>query len=215
MSYCGLDLIRALGTAKTCVQVILVTATSRTEVWVQEGQITQVLGCPLDELLSRLTEASPVVMMNPVAPVAEDQANSKISVSSLEVARQHDLQKKAPEQTPKPVKPLGPTISTSVKPIIPPPQELKKARPILFRPGEPMSITIGRGPECNLITDDHKASRKHCRVTCQQENFFVQDLSSTNGTYLNGERIHAVKARAGDILMIGDDRFILMSEKGF
>lgn len=215
MSYCGLDIIRALGTAKTCVQVILITATSRTEVWVQEGQIAQVAGCPLEQLLLRLTEDSPVVMMNPVAPVAEDKANSKISVASLEVARQHDLQKKGPESTPAPVKPLGATISNSIKPAPPAAQDLKKARPILFRPGEPMSITIGRGHECNMVTEDHKASRKHCRVTYQQDNFFVQDLSSTNGTYLNGERVHAVKARAGDILMIGDDRFILMSEKGF
>jgi predicted DNA-binding protein (UPF0251 family) len=215
MSYCGLDLVCALGATKTCVQVILVTATSRTEVWVQDGQITQVVGSPLEELLSRLTEDTPVVMMNPVAPVSEDKANSKISVASLEVARLHDLQKKEQESTPKPVRPSGATISNRIKPAGPAPQDLKKARPILFRPGEPLSITIGRGHECNMVTEDHKASRKHCRVTYQQDNFFVQDLSSTNGTYLNGERVHAVKARAGDILMIGDDRFILMSEKGF
>jgi hypothetical protein len=213
MSYYGLDIIRSLGTSKTCVQIILVTVTSRTEVWVQDGHVTEVGGCTLDELLSRLTEADPVVMINPMEPLPSALAESKISVLALEIARQHELQDKPADQTPVPVKPPGATISHTIKPP-PAPEDLKKARPIWFRPGEPPSITIGRDEDCNMVTNDHRASRRHCRVTIQKDNFFIQDLSSTNGTFLNGERIQAVKARAGDILMIGDDRFILMSDKG-
>ena len=214
MSYFGLDIIRALGSCKTCVQVILVTTSSRTEVWLQEGHVTEVVGCNLEDLLARLLEPDPVVMMNPMPPLPSAVSASKISVLSLEIARQHDRQDLLPDQTPGPAKPLGPTISHAIKPPVLP-QDLKKARPIQFRAGEPLSITIGRDEDCNLVTNDHRASRRHCRITIQQDNFFVQDLSSTNGTFLNGERIQAVKARAGDILMIGDDRFILMSERGF
>ncbi|MFC1960169.1 FHA domain-containing protein [Chloroflexota bacterium] len=48
---------------------------------------------------------------------------------------------------------------------------------------------IGRTPECNLIVNQPYVSPEHCLITFHDNRFFVRDLGSKNGTYVNGERI--------------------------
>ena len=50
-------------------------------------------------------------------------------------------------------------------------------------------MLLGRNPECTLILDDDYASGRHARVYAQDRTWYVEDLDSTNGTYVNGERI--------------------------
>jgi pSer/pThr/pTyr-binding forkhead associated (FHA) protein len=52
-------------------------------------------------------------------------------------------------------------------------------------------IMIGRGPDCQLILDDDYVSTRHARVVTTPNGIYVEDLSSTNGTYVNGQRITA------------------------
>ena len=47
------------------------------------------------------------------------------------------------------------------------------------------SIIIGRDPECDIVIDKSEASRKHVRVTRKDNNFFIEDLNSVNGIFLN------------------------------
>lgn len=66
------------------------------------------------------------------------------------------------------------------------------------------SLLVGRGPECEIVLDDALVSRLHARVEVSAEGVKVEDLYSTNGVYLNGERI--VRARlvhSGDRLFVG------------
>lgn len=48
---------------------------------------------------------------------------------------------------------------------------------------------IGRGTDCDLIMDQPYVSPEHCLITFRGNRFFVRDLGSKNGTYVNGERI--------------------------
>ena len=67
---------------------------------------------------------------------------------------------------------------------------------------ESLPLTIGRDPE-NLLVIDHTAiSRFHCRITCEEGEYFIQDLDSTNGTYLNGRRIEKAPLSPGDELIV-------------
>jgi pSer/pThr/pTyr-binding forkhead associated (FHA) protein len=52
-------------------------------------------------------------------------------------------------------------------------------------------IMIGRGADCQLILDDDYVSTRHARVVSTPNGIYVEDLCSTNGTYVNGQRITA------------------------
>ena len=63
---------------------------------------------------------------------------------------------------------------------------------------------IGRNPECALVLDDDFASGRHARIYQQDGAWFVEDLGSTNGTYLGSERLTGpVRVEAGSTLRIG------------
>jgi pSer/pThr/pTyr-binding forkhead associated (FHA) protein len=66
------------------------------------------------------------------------------------------------------------------------------------------SIEIGREGSTGLALDDEQASRRHARVAAQGDTATVEDLGSTNGTYLNGQPIEGQRTlRPGDRLRVG------------
>jgi pSer/pThr/pTyr-binding forkhead associated (FHA) protein len=63
---------------------------------------------------------------------------------------------------------------------------------------------IGRNPECALVLDDDFASGRHARVFQRDGAWFVEDLGSTNGTWLGTQRLtEPVRVEAGTSLRIG------------
>ena len=64
-------------------------------------------------------------------------------------------------------------------------------------------ILLGRDPACDIIIPDRKVSRHHARISPQNGGYIIEDLSSKNGTQLNGERIdNGVYLHDGDVLQI-------------
>jgi hypothetical protein len=70
-------------------------------------------------------------------------------------------------------------------------------------------LTIGRSPGCGVPTpDDIYASTLHARLFKRNDQLFVEDLGSTNGTYVNSEKIgQALRLGKGDVLQIGSTVF--------
>lgn len=77
-------------------------------------------------------------------------------------------------------------------------------------------IIVGRSATgCNLaITTDNAVSEKHCEISLKEEHFYVEDLGSSNGTFLNGSRIHAAEElKTGCMLKIGRSTYRLTIEE--
>lgn len=68
------------------------------------------------------------------------------------------------------------------------------------------TLTIGRDPECDLTLDSPLVSRRHARLERTGPTHVLNDLGSTNGTYVNSRRIDRQTLRAGDIVQIGPYR---------
>ena len=64
-------------------------------------------------------------------------------------------------------------------------------------------ITIGRSPEADIVFRDEKISRMHCGLRLWDGEYYLKDLQSKNGTFVNGERIEVAKLKAGDIVRVG------------
>lgn len=67
---------------------------------------------------------------------------------------------------------------------------------------EPLTIKLGRSPGNHLIINDHKVSSRHCAITRTSEGYLIEDLGSTNGTYLNGTRIMQAEITSSDELLL-------------
>jgi predicted component of type VI protein secretion system len=65
-------------------------------------------------------------------------------------------------------------------------------------------FVIGRDPRCQLRPHSDQVSKLHCAILRRSDGIFVRDLKSTNGTFLNGDRVHGeVQVRDGDLLTGG------------
>ena len=53
------------------------------------------------------------------------------------------------------------------------------------------SWDIGTGADCDVVVDSPLVSARHCQLTQTADGYFLNDLGSTNGTYVNGLRINA------------------------
>jgi hypothetical protein len=72
-------------------------------------------------------------------------------------------------------------------------------------------VTVGRGGQNDLVlTGDEFASARHARVEVRGDGAWVQDLESTNGTFVNGARVAgAQRLEAGDVLRVGETDLVV------
>ncbi len=74
-------------------------------------------------------------------------------------------------------------------------------------------LLLGREEACDIRIQDAESSRHHCEITWQNGAFVVQDLGSSNGTFVNGAQITApTKLNAGDKIGVGQTVFVLELE---
>jgi len=73
-------------------------------------------------------------------------------------------------------------------------------------------ITIGRDPANTVVIDNKLASRHHCIIQKIQDEYFLKDENSTNGKFLNDQRIPSdkyVKLRPGDKITVGTASLVM------
>jgi hypothetical protein len=69
---------------------------------------------------------------------------------------------------------------------------------------------VGRHPENDIFLDDVTVSRRHAEFVLQDQVATVRDVGSTNGTFVNRERIEEMRLSSGDEVQIGKFRLVFM-----
>jgi len=64
-------------------------------------------------------------------------------------------------------------------------------------------ITIGRSPTNNIFVRDKNVSRIHCQIVVSNGSATLTDLQSTNGTFVNNERITECVLKVNDLIRVG------------
>ena len=67
--------------------------------------------------------------------------------------------------------------------------------------------TLGRGTHAEFIIDDVLISRIHCRLTASEQQLLIEDLKSTNGTFVNNEQVESAALEDGDRVRVGQVEF--------
>lgn len=72
-------------------------------------------------------------------------------------------------------------------------------------------MTIGRARDCDVFVESQEISRQHARLRLRPESVMVEDLASTNGTFVNDERITTASLEPGDELRLDTIRFVMVA----
>lgn len=64
-------------------------------------------------------------------------------------------------------------------------------------------VVIGRSAELDMVLVEDMVSRKHARISIDGEQILITDLGSTNGTFVNGEKVRQARLQEGDRVLIG------------
>ena len=86
-------------------------------------------------------------------------------------------------------------------------QSLDPDVPVSFRLLPGSMKTLGRAQTVDFVVDAALISRVHCRFTLDAGGLGIEDLGSTNGTYVNGQRIDRASLMNGDTIKIGRVEF--------
>jgi ABC transport system ATP-binding/permease protein len=87
--------------------------------------------------------------------------------------------------------------------------------PLTFRVPSGSIRTVGRAQRADIIVDAALVSRLHCRLEAGRDGLEVIDLSSTNGTFVNGRRVHRATLTVGDRLRVGRVELTIERTHGF
>jgi hypothetical protein len=76
------------------------------------------------------------------------------------------------------------------------------------------TVTIGRHPESDIFLDDITVSRRHAEVRREGARYWVRDVGSLNGTYVNRERADDLELADGDELQVGKFKLVFVHGTG-
>jgi len=73
----------------------------------------------------------------------------------------------------------------------------------------PDPMTVGRASACNIRIADAGVSSKHAKIWCEDGQYFLMDLGSTNGTFVNDRDVDREQLNDGDVITFGHDQGVV------
>lgn len=77
-----------------------------------------------------------------------------------------------------------------------------------------LPVVVGRNPAADVRLPDPRISRYHCRIEQRNGVVLIRDSGSTNGTFVNGCRVAETELNSGDLVTLGDTRFLVLYPRG-
>lgn len=75
------------------------------------------------------------------------------------------------------------------------------------------SLSLGRRGDNDIVIKDPYVSKNHFQIVEDENNYYIEDLDSANGTYVNGQRLEdIVELKNGDIIKIGNVEFLFVNK---
>ena len=75
-------------------------------------------------------------------------------------------------------------------------------------------IVIGRSSDLDMVLVEDMVSRKHAKIVTDGRSVSIQDLGSTNGTFVNGEKVRSMQLKDGDRILVGTSIIKLVATSG-
>src|SRR5690242_14642028 len=75
-------------------------------------------------------------------------------------------------------------------------------------------VVIGRSSDLDMVLVEDMVSRRHARIEVKGGKVELEDLGSTNGTFVNGEKVKQAELKAGDRILIGTSILKLVEAEG-
>jgi hypothetical protein len=102
---------------------------------------------------------------------------------------------------------IRPPMEASPKPVVPRSLALRfisgKYQGGEYPLGQQPEIIVGRSSDLDMVLVEDMVSRRHARIACTENAILIEDLGSTNGTFVNGEKITRASLKEGDRVLIG------------
>jgi len=77
----------------------------------------------------------------------------------------------------------------------------------------PDPMTVGRSSACNIRIGDAGVSSKHAKIWCEDGHYFLMDLGSTNGTFVNDKDVLREELNDGDVIIFGMTKAAFVADK--
>jgi pSer/pThr/pTyr-binding forkhead associated (FHA) protein len=77
-----------------------------------------------------------------------------------------------------------------------------------------LATLVGRSSECDLIVRSSAVSKRHCQILLEDDQVWVEDLDSANGTLVNGKKIKRCQLKDSDSLELSGHVFQVRIPKG-
>ena len=149
-----------------------------------------------------------LIALRPGDTVAFDQVTARLASMDAVAPRAH--QAGPAREVPGPAN--DDPGATAVHPVLPR-FVLRGVSDLAFGRSYPVGgpVVVGRAADCGLCLDAGGLSRQHARLVPGEEGVLVEDLGSTNGSFINGQRIQRAVARPGDEIGFDRMRFRLVA----
>ena len=69
-------------------------------------------------------------------------------------------------------------------------------------------MIVGRHRSCDVVINDETVSGRHCQITESPDGYVIEDLGSSNGTFVNGKRVETTRLKSGNRITLGTASFV-------
>lgn len=147
-----------------------------------------------------------------LADLAQERGFTMLEYPRVELTSDSGVPRRSIQVVAETVSAAAPSDASGHTQVIPAPQQPAQPRASLHLatptgvhviPLESTLLTIGRGLNNDIILDDTRVSRHHAQLNYRSRRFWLSDLGSTNGTYVNDQPIEEQALRDGDTISLG------------